>query len=165
MSVKDLRVPSHGPIDHHIIIKYLGQQYQTTPNWYDARLQSQPTCIQNFKLNMQNPNQINGEVNFKYIDNSAIKDADIGEATVPLTKLFKHKGGSSIQLVNLYSYKGQLAGELTIETKYMSPQEVQEQAIEKELLKEFEISSNRLNYNKSVSQLHNSSNLSPSKLH
>ena len=104
-------------------------------------------------------------MHFKYTDNSAIKDADIGEATVPLAKLFKHKGSPSVKLINLYSQKGQLAGELTIEAKYLSPQELHDQAIEKELLDEFEISgSNRMNYNKSVSQLHKSINFSPNKL-
>jgi hypothetical protein len=65
-------------------------------------------------------------VHFKYTDNSAIKDADIGEATVPLAKLYKHKGGTSLKLINLYSQKRQLGGELTVETKYLSPQELQE---------------------------------------
>ena len=65
-------------------------------------------------------------MHFKYTDNSAIKDADIGDATVPLAKLCKHKGGSSLKLINLYSHNRQLGGELTIETKYLSPQELQE---------------------------------------
>jgi hypothetical protein len=63
-------------------------------------------------------------VHFKYTDNSAIKDADLGEATVPVASLYKHKGGSSVKLINLYSHKGQLTGELNIETKYHSPQEL-----------------------------------------